>query len=915
MIPSNGNSERNRRFIVTVLCIALATTLVMSITIYVDSESVDIWSEKLNTGPVSMSVAGDDVEHIVDDIAEIPGVTAVSGLNYSHGFLSRRNIVYAMEVGGIVYSLSDDYLNKFPTTFLMAQGRLPQNATEIAIPLKLASQTHIGLGWTLNFSNGPYGDMTLMTIVGLYEQSSWDLFSYYYYDSVAIITPDNLDPSTEGVRAYLSIDTSPISPFDADGAVAYLTDIEDSIRELDERYPEEIAFSKYSVIDFLLPGVRSYIEWRNDARGAQVSRASGVVLIVVLVILLAVRYNITNREKEAGMLLARGASQRYVEARAIFEMLYLSGVSTIVGVIGGILLSRFAMASDGYLAFSYSATAIDALLITRESVIIALIVGLAIPLLAYVAIKASEAGTQVASTETGRLGKFAKGLSLLQWDILVLGIALMLIFAFYTSGPLLQDHPVFLLALPYLPIPVFVAAASLVIKGITRFSDAFSGPGSKILGKAASLIGIRRIGRLPKTNGIIVMLMVLAITLSWNNAVMDATLPETRLNHARFAIGSDMLFHLNKGSIPDWDQFIENATEQGGVIGATLVSEKRLFLSTGYSGAVDFVMITPSEFSFIGYDYSGRRLNDTRADEWLQTMSENPSAIVMTSDLADRYRVSVGDTIRAFNSGEMDDFFTFTIIGITGFLTQPLIPESTFIPLGSGYKVGSSKIWVNREYIAESIDLDTETYTYLSVGCMEGVNATEIAMTLLESGGEDVIYTNDWTTVNLEFDSYINTVAYQLDRSVDSMMTVGSALIVLGVLTVYGLSNTQGRRRETALLRIMGADSKAIVRIHLSEFLAVIAMTLMILAGYAPLFISNSMSASLNAYRSWAFIFPVTAFPVIPWIPLMLVIAFNLAAILIFAAVLSIRSSKVRLSEALASSWALGGPKKNQEVE
>lgn len=232
-------SDYKHRVAVTLICITLATSLVLSIAIFVDSESVDIWAEKLNTGPVSMSVSGDDIEYIIDDIEDIQGVSKVAGLNYSHGYLSRRNVIYAVELGGIVYSLSEDYLNKFPATFEIAQGRFPENSTEIAIPAKVASQTHLGLGWTLNYSSGPYVPATLMTIVGIYEQSSWDLFSYYFYDSVAIVIADNLDPGTAGVRAYLSIDISPISPFDADGSMAYLTNIETSILELDERYPEE----------------------------------------------------------------------------------------------------------------------------------------------------------------------------------------------------------------------------------------------------------------------------------------------------------------------------------------------------------------------------------------------------------------------------------------------------------------------------------------------------------------------------------------------------------------------------------------------------------------------------------------------------------------------------------------------------
>jgi ABC-type lipoprotein release transport system permease subunit len=228
--------------------------------------------------------------------------------------------------------------------------------------------------------------------------------------------------------------------------------------------------------------------------------------------------------------------------------------------------------------------------------------------------------------------------------------------------------------------------------------------------------------------------------------------------------------------------------------------------------------------------------------------------------------------------------------------------------------VGAEKIWVNRDYISEVLDLDVDTYTYLSVACGKDYNSTEIALNLLESGGEGVVYTGDWTTVDREFDAYIAATTYELDRSIDSMMTVGSVFVVLGVLTVYTLTNMQGRKRETALLRAMGADSGAIVRIHISEFLATIMLTLAILALYAPLFISNSMSASINAYRSWAFTFPVAAFPVIPWASLVLVIAINIGAILVFAFMQSVSSSRVQLCQSLANSWAIGGPQKNQDV-
>ena len=79
----NGYSIR-QRIVVTAICLTLATALVASISIYVDSASVNEWTEQIEIGPVSMMVSGEGVKNVLSDLAEIPGVTYVSGLDSAH---------------------------------------------------------------------------------------------------------------------------------------------------------------------------------------------------------------------------------------------------------------------------------------------------------------------------------------------------------------------------------------------------------------------------------------------------------------------------------------------------------------------------------------------------------------------------------------------------------------------------------------------------------------------------------------------------------------------------------------------------------------------------------------------------------------------------------------------------------------
>ena len=905
---NHSGASIQKRVLVTLMCLTLATTLIASVTIYVDSESVNEWNKQIKIGSVSMVVSGPNIQNYVTDIGSIPGVNNVSGLESSYGVLSRTNMIYAFQTSGYISAIANDFMSKFPDVFTLSTGRWPRNESEIAIPDPLAHQLFLSVGWTMDYAFTLSSPTTNLTIVGTYTQKSGDLFSYYYLSSIGVVVKSLLNVNSTQTRVYVNIDKKPISPFDADAALSYISGISKDIVKLNPEELNSSVYAPFTVYDYLSGGIRQYLDWRDTARSDQVIRASGVILIVLLLVIMAVQYNLDDQNYEASFYRARGATNNRINLRIIREIFSLACLSGLLGTLLGIGVSRIALASIGYLILNSSMLFSAPLLITYDSIILILISSILLPSLAYLGIKLAESSRSRVAESKGRLGKASKFVSTIKWDLSILVISLALLFAYYTSGSSIQGNILFSLIIPLLPVPIYVSVGSLLIKGLERATIAFSRVTSKTLGKIPSSIGVRRIGKQARISGLVIMVLVLTLTLSWNSAIADVSIPQTKENHARFALGGDIVFHLKRDSATSWGEFQQSTLDTEGVIATSIVSIMKMFLSTGTSGSVNFIIMNPTNYSQIGYDKYGNRLNQTNLNSALAQLAQNPNGAIITQDLAKAYQLSVGSTFKAFKTKDDTDYFTFTIIAVVDSLTQPLIPASTYIPTHAGYSVGERKIWVNEAYISKKVNLVTDTYCYLTAATLASYNDTSIALYVLNNGGNDVIQADDWDSVDLEVDKLTSSTSYEMNRSVDSMLTLASILLAVGVLSVYTIEDMKNRKREVALLRAMGAETKSIAKIQMAEFLFIIIISIILLAGYAPIFIANSLIASLSSYTSWQFHFPIPVFIVIPLYTLITILSVFLIGLFIFISLMILLSSKVNLSEALDSAWALAGP-------
>jgi ABC-type lipoprotein release transport system permease subunit len=904
----------------------------MGMTVYVDSYSVHYWEEATDVGDISLIVEGDGVEDILPQVRGIDGIDVAILLEGSEGYLNFEYEGEDIQFYAEVRAPSQEYLEAFPSVFTIITGRMPLNESEIAVTEWMVEDDflNISIGSRVNYSTSDNGAPTEVTVVGIFgigASSGDDWYRYYYFYCDLLVMDSLIGDWDYRTTIHADIDRRRISPFDAGGSLRFLTGISEQIYALDPSYSPTTPWSRYYTNDFLQSGVYSYISWQMSTRLSQLLRAAPIILLVVMVSFLAIRFNVNERRYEANMLMARGASEGDVNGIINREIAVIALASCLLGPILGMFGSRVAIASTGFFQFDFALMIQEPFLITIESLILALVIGFLLPVFTLVGYRAIYSTRKTVEEDTGRLAKVARGLTLIRWDALIVILTSLLMVALYAGGPEIQSNFLLSFLASITPLPLFLGVASLVIKGLRRGSIMLSRRFVRIVGEVSSSVGVRRIGKEASSAGPAIMVLVLAISLAWNSAVVDSTLPATHLNHSRFAMGADVAFQLDPLQESQWDGFLQNISNHAATEEVTQIDVTTLYLADDWYSRAYFAAIDPQEYSRIGYDQSGARLNDSSLNPLLIELENNPTGIIVTQDIADTYSIEVGNILRAFEQDEVPQVFEFTVIGIAPAIPEILVKYSNYRGGGGIYydygyaaaqiippppfwseSYGSRRAWIHRAYAETLLNESTTTEHYCVASAKVGANGTAMAIDVLDSGGLSVIMFQQWGTVNHEVSYYLGQVTYQMDRAADTMLTTFTVGVILGAFGMYAVEGITARRREIALLRSIGAKNSLVVRAQGAELLVLTLISLFLLLGYGPLFMANSLLSSLGSYSAWSFLFPVAVFPVIPWVTLVIVLLFFIVSTVLFIGVIAIMGSRVNIAAALNAAWAEAGP-------
>ncbi|MFW9807331.1 MAG: ABC transporter permease, partial [Candidatus Thorarchaeota archaeon] len=798
-----------RRKGVTLLCILLASTMAMGITVYVDSYSVHEWNNRVGAlGQIAMSAEGEGIDGYVNNIRNIDGVSKVAALERSHGNLEYlRNDTWGEwrdAVYGDVIAPDQEFMDTFPGYIYLVEGSFPTtNSSQIAVIDTLVQFYGFKIGDVVNYTDYWDDIPTEVEVIGVYHQGedNADNNYYWYYDSIAIVHPSLMDAID--YKVYIDIDRSRITPFDAGGSLAFVNRIGQTIRELDPFYdPQRPWSSRFWISNLVADAINMYMNWVQLARLNQVFRSSAIIILIILVTFLAIRHNVNERRYETSMLFSRGASSGDLDKIVNREIIILSIVSGLVGIFAGIGVSRIAISATGFFQFDLSLMVTEPLLVSLESLIISLVVGISLPLITLGGYRIIYSTKRSIEENPGKIAKIVRGFNFIRWDLLVVGIAGLLLLALLTGGSAVSNDPLLNIILPIVPLPLFLGMASLSIKLLRRGSDAISRIMAKIVGQLSASIGIRRIGKGASSGGAAAMVLVLAICLSWNSAIIDASLPVTTEYQARLSVGSDLTFALDNSEFTRWDEFITNVTNHDQVVSETLVAEIGMYLTSDWSGYNTFLAVNPREYSEVGYYYSGNRLNTSEMASMLESLESIPDGAIVSSDIASDYNLEVGDLLRATQLDEESIPITFRILGIVEALPEMPGEETYYypypiplVPYPYYYQniVGQQRVLVNREFLSTQLDIVNLTSSYLCVQLSSGANGTQIANDLLDGGGMQILREGIWGSVDLLTSEYLSQTSYHMDRSVDTMMTVLTTTTILGAFAVYALEGVRER--------------------------------------------------------------------------------------------------------------------------
>jgi ABC-type antimicrobial peptide transport system permease subunit len=919
-----------RRKGITLACFILATTIIMGTAAYVDSYSVHEWVTITDVGPFAMSVSVTDsyyvttLQEMVARIRALPGVERAAYEERTYAAFTKGNQTSLGQYDGYIVGLDSDFIDVFPESFVLLQGRLPNNVSETALLVDVVQKLHVGIGETVNCSG--YFGSSLLKVVGIYSSPLQTSEYSYYYLGFAIVEPGLAGEQYVQQNVLLDVDRTTLTPYDPNAAWNYLRSIEESIKHLDAGYSPPSSYStRFWVFDPLANSVVSFMGWRMSMRFSETVRGAAVILVVLLTMLVALRFNINDRRYESSMLVSRGASRSDLDHMVIKELAALSVAGLVLGVLFGLLVSRIAAASTGFFEFDLSRLWSEPFLVSIESFVFAVVVGGLMPAAAFLVYRVFYKTKHSVEDQGGKLGRVVRVLAVIRWDFALLifsGLAMSLT---YSTGMNVQTNPAMTIMAYVSPIALFLALASLTIKGFRRGADWLSRRVSRITGDLPAY-GVRRIGKEASSAGLVAVLIVLSLTVAWNYAFVGASVPLTKINQAKFAFGADVTFHLDKMSPLDRHNFVGNASANSQVEAGASLSVLSVMLSASTYEYTTAVVMDPSEYLKVGYDFRGNPLESSELKEAMLTLASTPSGVIITSDIATEYGLSIGDALRAsYQSTDGTRVIVFTILGVEPALSTAVLLDTGYAepygtpvfyqeyasPTGSPQyyyywynRVGINTIWTNRAYMSEQVNLTAEGVHLCCVRTAPNVNGTNLAQQIIGSTWNASIGDRDWASVTRDLTGYVNRAEYRMDRSIDTMFTVCMILSLFAAFTVYAGEDIQTRRREIALLRAMGSDTHLVARLQGAEMLVLAFLSFLLALIFTPILVVNTLAMYSTSY----YIFPAAFTLVVPWFQLVVILLLFAGSIAGFVIVVAALSPRVRLATALNAAWAEANP-------
>jgi ABC-type antimicrobial peptide transport system permease subunit len=875
-----------------------------------------------------MVIVGSEGLEFMDEILALPQINRVSSLKLSMAsvvaYPPEHNVTFALSdtdfenaSGLFPQAPTDDIMNLtirvgcidetfeeyFPSIINITNGKLPESDIEIAFSEMFADLFQVTVGDIVSYEHGvvsPY--YSILRLVGVYAKAEADKRSGHYYALAdAVIPPALMTNDSREDYLFLEVDRSNCYPIVPSIGVTYLSEVEENIRGIDPYYAINHQTSFY-IDDILAQGIVRYQAWLLDTRFEQVTRTQGFIFFALVFAGFGVRYNIKHKKVANEMLRARGATGIQITIAVLRELIGLGALSIGFALGLGFLMSRIGFTTLGF--FQFGPLRNSPFLLTLDSIIILIILSIVIPLSLYSILHNNSKIVTTGSIGHGRLARLSRLMKLLRWDISLSLVSFVILLTIWESSSLVTQSPVFALLAYGAPFTFFIGIAGLISRSLRTSSNWLSSKLRKPMGKLATGLGIRRISWNASTSGATVLVIALALSLTWNGAVIDVTLPNTILNHTRFAIGGDIAFRLEDDSRDLWNDLLENVIESPIVEGLSTVTTYGLSLSSEIQDIVEFVAIDPMLYTGVGYDALGNPLAQSSLMPSLAELDQNPTGIIMTSDVAETYGLSEGDTLRAFraNSSEIETL-TFNILAIVKSIPDSMVGPNGYTPppSTSSPSVGRGQIWMHIEHADTLFFQNSSLATVLCVRTRDETNGQELVDEILGSDVAEAVL--GYAIASVITDESSNQGPIIFNSIIDTLLIIIALSSIPVAFLVHFYEQLEDKRKESALLRTIGMDKLQLHKYQVIETQSVILYGILLIAVGAPILISNSLNVTMFTSTIAFKAFPSPILLSIPWIPFFLLLTYLIVCAGAVGFILSFLNTKHPISKLTRETW------------
>jgi ABC-type antimicrobial peptide transport system permease subunit len=362
---------------------------------------------------------------------------------------------------------------------------------------------------------------------------------------------------------------------------------------------------------------------------------------------------------------------------------------------------------------------------------------------------------------------------------------------------------------------------------------------------------------------------------------------------------------LEEDSRNSWNNLLGNVEENPIVEGLSTVTTYGLSLSAEIQDLVEFVAIDPLVYASVGYDSLGNPLAQSSLMTSLSALDQNPTGIIMTSDVAMAYGLSEGDTLRAFRAnGSEIETLTFNTLSIVESLPDSMVGPDGYQPPPSSTPtiVGRGRIWMHIEH-ADTLSIqDSSLITVLCVRTREGTNGQELVDEILGSDIADTVLGYAIASVITEESSHQSQFIF--DSTIDTFLIIIALSSVPIAFLVHFYEQLEDKRKESALLRAIGMKTMQLHKYQVIETQSIILYGILLIAIGSPILIASSLNVTMYTSTIAFSAFPSPILLSTPWIPLFLLITYLILCAGAVGFMLSFLNAKHPIYKVTRDTWA-----------